>query len=296
MNILVAGAYFALISYIIKYATSRIEHSTLVGLLISIPLGYAVGYSIVSMMDFPLVEYWAEFPNQVGVFFALTYPSAYLISATSAQRRMVLKELARVVEDQKILNSQLRQQVWLDQKLLATELHGSVQAALHAAALTLSKKSNPTANDLDKTLESVQSVVDRLGDNAYLEGETFEQVLRDIADVWDGVCKINYEYQPELIATLDSDPKCARSVIEVVRETITNAIKHGNAEVIDCEIARLGGLIKVSILNVGQLQIAKELGSGSEIMCELTYSHKLSQVGEYVVLEALIPLSLEGAE
>ena len=296
INILVAGAYFALISYIIKYSTSRIEHSTLVGLITSVPLGYAVGYSIVSIMDFPLVEYWAEFPNQAGVFFALTYPSAYLISATNAQRRLVLNELAKVVEDQKILNSQLRQQVWLDQKLLATELHGSVQATLHAAALTLSKKSNPTANDLDKTLESVQSVVDRLGDNAYLEGETFEQVLRDIADVWDGVCKINYEYQPELIATFDSDPKCARSVIEVVRETITNAIKHSQAESIDVEISQSGNLVKVTILNVGQLQIAKEIGAGSEIMSELTYSHKLSQAGEYVVLEALIPLSLEGAE
>ena len=295
INILIAGLYFAVISYILKYATARIEHSTFLGLLLSIPLGYAAGYSIVSIMDLPWVEYWPEFPNQAGVFFALTYPSAYLISATSAQRLIVLKQLASVVEEQKILNAQLRQQVWLDQKLLATELHGSVQATLHAAALSLSKKANPTSADLDKTLESVQSVVDRLGDNAYLEGETFEKVLRDIADVWDGVCQINYEFQPELVAAMDSDPKCARSVIEVVRETITNAIKHSKAENIDVEISLLGNLVKVSILNVGQLQIAKEVGAGSEIMSELTFSHKLSQVGEYVVLEALIPMSLEVA-
>ena len=295
INILVAGIYFAVISYILKYATARIEHSTFFGLLISIPLGYAVGCSIISINDLPGVNYWAEFPTQAGVFFALTYPSAYLISATSAQRRMVLGQLAQVVEEQKILNSQLRQQVWLDQKLLATELHGSVQAALHAAALSLSKKANPTPADLDRTLESVQGVVERLGDNAYLEGETFKQILTDIADVWDGVCTINYEYLPDLVLAMDSDPKCARSVIEVVRETITNAIKHSKAEVIDVEITQVSGLVRLSIVNVGQLKVAQEYGAGSEIISELTFSHKLSQLGEYVVLEALIPMSLEAA-
>lgn len=295
VNIFVAGIYFGAIGYLLKYATARIEHSTWLGLLLSIPLGFAVGMSVEVILRTPGVLFREDFPAQAGVFFAIAYPSSYIIAATNAQRMIVLQQLEAVVTDLKVLNSQLRQQVWLDQKLLATELHGSVQATLHAAALTLSKKESPSAKDLDKTLESVQKVVDGLGDAAYLEGNSFEQVLTDIADVWEGVCEISYSLAPEAISAINDDPKAARSVIEVVRETITNAIKHNSAKSVAVSLTISGKLLELQISNPGVLAVAKELGAGSEIMAELTYRYELSQVGELVELKAVIPLSLEGA-
>lgn len=295
VNIFVAGIYFGAVSYLIKYATARIEHSTWLGLLLSVPLGFFVGRSVEVIIEAPGVLFREDFPIQAGIFFAIAYPSSYIIAVTNAQRMVVLQQLEAVVADLKVLNSQLRQQVWLDQKLLATELHGSVQATLHAAALTLANKVSPSASDLDKTLESVQKVVDGLGDAAYLEGNSFEQVLTDIADVWEGVCAISYELSPEALESLIGDPKAARSVIEVVRETITNAIKHNSARSVAVSLGISAKLLELQISNPGVLAVAKELGAGSEIMTELTFRNELSQVGDLVVLKALIPLSLEAA-
>jgi signal transduction histidine kinase len=211
---------------------------------------------------------------------------------TQVQRKRNLAELERVVQDLRILNAQLRQQVWLDQKLLATELHGSVQATLHATALSLANNKKASVADLDKVMQSVQSVVDRLGEAAYLEGESFDQVLEDIAVVWEDVCQVNYEITAEASALLEGDPKAARSAIEVVRETITNAIKHNSAKHVNVELSVNSSLLKLKISNPGELSLAKEAGLGSEIMAELTYQHNLEQVGDQVVLIALIPQSL----
>ena len=291
-NVVVSGSYFAVVIYLIKYATAKIEHSTWLGLVLSSVIGAGVGYSSVWLLNLPTLGFDPRFPSQAVLFFALSFPSLYLLAAFNAQRDLNLRQLEKTVADLKLLNSQLRQQVWLDQKLLATELHGSVQATLHATALSLANNKKPSVEDLDKVMTSVTEVIERLGQGAYLEGSSFAQVLQDIQLVWEDSCEIEIDVSECAAKVLEQDPKAARSVIEVVRENITNAIKHNRAETIEVLIDKTDQLIEVVITNPGELGAVKDIGLGSEILSELTLEYHLNQVGPLVMLRALIPLSL----
>lgn len=291
-NLATAGGYYALVSYLLKYLTARIDHSTWLGLLISAPLGFAVGYSGAWFMDLEWVSFEPRFPLQAALFFGLSFPSVYLLAAIQVQRQITVSMLEQTVAALRILNSQLKQQVWLDQKLLATELHGSVQATLHATALSLAKNPKPSVKDLDAVMLAVEGVVGRLGDAAYLEGAHYRSVLEDIVLVWEDACQIDLQISESADQLLNADARAARSLIEVVRESVTNAIKHNSAKEIDVFVDLSADLIELVISNPGKLEIAKSVGVGSEIISELTHEAKLDQVGPMVVLRALIPRSL----
>jgi signal transduction histidine kinase len=202
-------------------------------------------------------------------------------------------QLRGIVEELRLLNSQLRQQVWLDQKMLATELHGSVQATLHATALQLSKIDQPSISDLEKVRDAVDKAISRLGQTAYLEGESFSQIIEDIAEVWEDTCQIEYLIQPDAQAVLDQQQSLARSTVEVLREAITNAIKHGKAKNINVSITKNGQLLHLIVDNDGSEIVTGQQGLGSSVIAELTHSHTLYSSRGGVRFTAAIALGLQ---
>lgn len=283
-------------TYLAKLFTSRILHYTWFGFALAFPIGGLVGASTFVVQSFGFVNLPEEFPLQAALFLALSYPSVYMIAVANLQNTRATSQLREVVAELKLLNSQLRQQVWLDQKMLATELHGSLQASLHAAALQLAQIEKPTTKDLEKVKSAVELALSTLGETAYLEGQTFEELLEDISLVWEGSCEIDYKINPAALAALKQDQRCARCAIEVARESITNAIKHGQATKISLEIGKTRGLISLKVINNGANPERLEPGLGSNIVAELTHTAKLIQKDGKVVFTATIPLSLEGAD
>jgi signal transduction histidine kinase len=229
---------------------------------------------------------------QSTVFFSIAFPSIYLMAIAQNQADISQAQLRGIVEELRLLNSQLRQQVWLDQKMLATELHGSVQATLHATALQLSKIDNPTISDLEKVRDSVDKALSRLGHTAYLEGESFGQVLTDIAEVWSENCRIDYHIQPQAQAALEAEQSLARSTIEVLREAITNAIKHGKAKNIKVTITMGSQLLDLVVDNDGRELVSGPQGLGTSVIAELTHSHSLYKTKDGVRFTAAIALGL----
>jgi signal transduction histidine kinase len=202
-------------------------------------------------------------------------------------------QLRGIVEELRLLNSQLRQQVWLDQKMLATELHGSVQSTLHATALRLSKIDQPSISDLEKVKDAVDKAISRLGQTEYLEGESFSQIIEDIAEVWEDTCEIEYLIQPDAQAVLDQQQSLARSTVEVLREAITNAIKHGKAKNIKVSFTKHGQLVDLIVDNDSSEIVTGQQGLGSSVMAELTHSHKLYKTRAGVRFTAAIALGLQ---
>lgn len=284
------------VTYLVKVSTSSILHYTWLGFLLAFPVGGLVGASTFVLQSFSFLNLSEEFALQAALFLALSYPSVYMIAVANLQNIKATSQLREVVAELKLLNSQLRQQVWLDQKMLATELHGSLQASLHAAALQLAQIEKPTTKDLEKVRSAVDQALSTLGETAYLEGQTFEELLEDISVVWEGSCTIEYKINPAALAALKQDQRCARCSIEVARESITNAIKHGQATKISVEIGKTRNLISLKVTNNGANLENLEPGLGSTIVAELTHTAKLFQKEGKVVFSATIPLSLEGAD
>lgn len=293
---LVLTSWFGLVTYGVKALTANLDHPTWLGFLSSIPVGAVVGFTAWPFTFWQTLTLPATFLVQASLFFSIAYPSIYLMAVAQNQSEISQGQLRAIVEELRLLNSQLRQQVWLDQKMLATELHGSVQATLHATALQLSKIEQPTIADLEKVRDAVDRALSRLGQTAYLEGENFSQVLTDIAEVWADTCKIEYHIQPQAQSALDQQQSLARSTVEVLREAITNAIKHGKAQNIKATITLGGQLLELMVDNDGEEVIAGNQGLGTSVISELTHSHRLYKTQDGVRFAATIALGLQLAK
>lgn len=290
---LVLTSWFGLVTYAVKALTANLEHPTWLGFLTSIPTGAIVGLTAWPFTFWETLTLPPAFMVQSTLFFSIAYPSIYLMAVAQNQSEISQAQLRSIVDELRLLNSQLRQQVWLDQKMLATELHGSVQATLHATALQLSKIDQPSISDLEKVRDAVDKAISRLGQTAYLEGENFSQVIADIAEVWADNCKMEYHIQPAAQQALDSQQSLARSTIEVMREAITNAIKHGKAKNIKVTITQSGQLLDLIVDNDGQEVIAGGQGLGTSVISELTHSHGLYKTNDGVRFTASIALGLQ---
>ncbi len=289
---LVLTSWFGLVTYALKAVTVNLEHPTWLGFIASIPVGALVGLTAWPFTFWETLTLPETFLVQSSVFFSIAYPSIYLMAVANNQSEISQAQLRAIVEELRLLNSQLRQQVWLDQKMLATELHGSVQATLHATALQLSKIDQPTIADLEKVRDAVDRALARLGQTSYLEGESFEQVLADISEVWEDTCKIEYHIQPQALQALEQQ-SLARSTIEVVREATTNAIKHGKAKNIKVTITKSGQLLELIVDNDGQELVTNTQGLGTSVISDLTHSHRLYKTRDGVRFAATIALGLQ---
>ena len=202
-----------------------------------------------------------------------------------------LSKLSEVNEQQRAVNSRLRQQLWLGQKALAMELHGSVQATLQALALRLSRMQEINLVEIGAVLEQVRKALSRIENQEYLAGQEFNSLLEELKELWEGTASVSWSISNEAQMTLDKDPGLARCTFEVIRESVTNAVKHGSANALSIEIALSSTSLELRISNNGIMTDPGEASLGVELMNQLCLSSNLKQEGQFVVLEAELALS-----
>ncbi len=207
------------------------------------------------------------------------------------QRRDAEVEMTRVVSDLAILNSQLRQEVWLNRRRIASILHGSVQAALYASAIKLAKVENPTPAEIEDVQQDIAAAISKLesGDGA----ETFTDVLEQIREVWEGAVEVELPtISPEIVAQLEANPVASACAAEVVREAVSNAVKHGKAEHVVIALEQTNPhLLGITVTNDGQpLPAEIEAGYGSSILDEVAFTWQLENRGGFTVLGAAIAI------
>lgn len=96
------------------------------------------------------------------------------LGVASNEREKSLAELEEAVEELALLNSRLRQQVWLSRKTLAMKLHCSILATLQSVAARLAKLKAPIDKELSEAMEQVRSAFDRVEQEDYPSGQTLE--------------------------------------------------------------------------------------------------------------------------
>ena len=207
------------------------------------------------------------------------------------QRRDAEVEMTRVISDLAILNSQLRQEVWLNRRRIASILHGSVQAALYASAIKLAKAESPTKDEIESVQHDIAAAISKLESGEV--GESFVDVLQQIRDVWEGAVEVELpEMTPEIVSQLESTPVASACAAEVVREAVSNAVKHGKAEHIVIALEPTNPhLLGITVTNDGQpLPAEIEAGYGSSILDEVAFTWQLENRGGYTVLGAAIAI------
>lgn len=227
--------------------------------------------------------------EQFGAQTLLTLMGLVFFLATVANEiRLANVEKLRVVNRRyQLLNSQLRRQVWLDYRRVASVLHGQLQGALYAAAMRLNQAAKPDRELIEDVRAEIYKAVNAL---SHTENgiEDFVKVYYEIIDLWSDSVKFTTDFTQEASQCMRDDLGLAECVLEVVREAINNAIKHGKASELTVAGKMLNAqLLEVTVTNNGApADEASSQGFGSEVLTQCTHTWRLQNTSEGVRLTA----------
>lgn len=274
-------------------ALKGVELETKLAVAISIVYAAATGWligSLVSLLGLPATD---QFSVQTSLFASVNLLFTLGLGVASNEREKSLAELVAAVDELALLNSRLRQQVWLSRKTLAMELHGSIQATLQSVAARLARLKNPSDKELSEAMEQVRGAFDGVDREDYLSGKTLEQLLDELVLLWEGALDLQLNLEPEAAQVLIDDQAAARCVLEVCREAVTNAVKHGAAEQVRIKISKGQGFVEITAENDG-IQMAKEnSGQGISLYKEVAHRFSLENNGYGVLLRLELPISVK---
>jgi signal transduction histidine kinase len=242
----------------------------------------AVVTTAIALIEPDLLEISEPRLISLNVIFGLVFFAAQSRYQLLQQSSQALEEVNRELE---LLNAQAKQELWLNRRRIATVLHGPVQAALYASAIRLAQSKRPSKKLLQEINADLGDALDALRFEQ-TEITSVRQVVREIVDVWSGVCEIYFNVPKNVYDTLKRSTNAAESFVEVIREAISNAIKHGGATEIEVTARLEKGLISLQVLNNGKAPTKKEAstGYGTQILTELALGWTLDVTSDGRVL------------
>jgi hypothetical protein len=233
------------------------------------------------------------FPNTsflitlIGGGLAGTIAATYAIA--SERRLSIEQDLQISVDELQVKLSILQQHEFVTRKELSYILHGSVQSALHVAAMRLASDIEPDANLLSTIRRDIEIAMARLETPASVDALLID-TLSDIVELWDGTCSVKWTLDHQTIRRLVESPVAASCIAEVTRECIGNAIRHGQATELWITITTQADRVTLTTIDNGTVETDWKPGMGSRMMNEmcLSWSHSKEPQGTRVTAEIAI--------
>ena len=230
---------------------------------------------------------------QASSYFFLALQITYAYGLLSVGWSQTLRELEQTIGELELMNARLRQQIWLRQKSLALELHGSVQSRLTALSKTIEKMDPGDTDRVTQLIVDIRESLGRVEDSDYLDGRSFDDLVGDLRLLWEGTVEIELENSKQASGLLEQDDGLARCLFEILREAVTNSVKHGSADQISVKTNLTQAGIAIEIWNNGSRVEAGSRYEGSKLLDQLCASHDLQNVKNGVLLRAEVTSTLE---
>lgn len=231
---------------------------------------------------------WVEWPALITL--PLVWLALSTVRASERQGEAVEEQLEDVLDQLTVVSARRRQRVRHERQVLGRLLHGSTQAGL----LSIASRLEQSADDedpgpaIEAAATELQSLRQRLMGPA---GETWEvsQALDDLVTLWSGVVDVDLQVAHEVLALLDRAPATRSSVLDVVAEGLTNAVRHGRAHRVVIRIAvESPGLVSIVVSDDGRGAPSVVPGMGSEMLDEVAHDWHLSVTPAGSVLTASV--------
>ena len=189
-------------------------------------------------------------------------------------------------------SSSFEQREWVQRQRISRFVHSELQSRLRAFALRMDFANRaPTENELEQLKAECDSSL-----LAESRQQDFDLFVEDIRQLWEGVLSISVKAEEEALRLLALDPYCSAAAIEVVREALSNAVRHGKATTAELHISMTEAgskLLKIEVLDNGALAESIHPGLGFATMQELSRDFAI-EAGEHGTrLSATLPLSPE---
>lgn len=206
--------------------------------------------------------------------------------------------------------ARINSQAWVEQRNLATFLHGEVQSLILVARLRIQR-----AIDADDDVESVVAEVqDLLRDvptriGIPPQGATLESIRESLNDRWGSFLTLEFECTDETRRAINADSVCLAVTKEVITEFVVNAVKHANASRVSIRLAVGGDRLEIVLSNsrddestegvagaksiegtTNNIQPPVRLGVGSELLESVLIGKQLLVTPEEYRVTGAIPL------
>lgn len=251
-------AFTYALSRIAQSATARAEGGD-VGLRSARVLGWWIAISLFDALamfvmwgqanDWMLDGVALEIAFSLTAFFlvaAIPQVAVAAAGATSWLRESAEASLQEAAETTEWMTARLRQQAYLEKRQISRVLHGEVQARIVSMALQI--QLNPPADSAVAMRDLSEQISAALG--AQRDFAWADELAR-VAQLWTDAIDLMVTIADDAVILLDADPTAARSVVEVVREAITNAVRHGGADAVTCTVAEDDSSVVVVVTNDG---------------------------------------------
>lgn len=226
-----------------------------------------------------------------GAAFLVGAMVAVLIALYAAvdQRRAGTEEALRTsIVELMEASSLLRQHAFAARRHLSYVIHGSIQSALHSAALRLATMETPDEAVISTIRQDISEATARL-DEPVSPYVMLVDTLQEIADLWSGTCDVRWTMDHRTVRAVAESPVAAMSITEIIRECVTNAVRHGRARSVTVRIQRSGdGRVVLDITDDGGGVAASAVpGLGSHMLDEMCVSWQRTsgECGTRVVAE-----------
>jgi hypothetical protein len=261
-----------------------------------IPLWWAISFTfclsavVVGVTKVFIAERFLSFPTNSILVTLIGGGLAGTLSATYAlanNRRLATESALRSsIEELQVKLSILRQNEFVIRKELSYILHGSVQSALHVAAMRLASQENPDVNLLTSIRKDIEEATARL-ETPVSSDALLVDTLSDIAELWDGTCSVRWTLDYRTLRRLVDFPVAASCVAEITRECVGNAIRHGHATEVWITITESVDRITLISLDNGTVETDWTPGMGSNMLSEMcmSWTHSTDPKGTRVTAE-----------
>ena len=210
-----------------------------------------------------------------------------LLLAYDAQRERNLDSLRAAIESVKWHESKLNQELWIEKKRLARYVHSEIQSRIRAAALA--NKAGTMADVKALQADCIEAL------DLARELPSFERFYRDTVELWEGVVKIKLDAQQRAIDAIAADSFGLAATVEVIREGLGNAVKHGKAKHAQLSLSlteQPNPELIIEVRNDGKKPSSEpQRGFGLSTLDEVTLAWKLEARDNQTVLSARVPVS-----
>lgn len=265
----------------------------------------AIGYTIfASAFDALLTQ--VVFQQLSPIRFLELFTGSILVLAVSAIGRGLYLDRKKVLDEMRVttsrltwMNARLRQLIWVEKRRLARLVHGDIQSRIMATALSI-ELGVQDQSELKNSLEALRKNCE-LALVLPVNQTSFITFIESLQELWSASLLIENQIPEELIRTVELDSVLVDTLIELVREGVTNSVKHGSATKITVKantspdaISPGSSLLFIQLEDNGisKSDLESRRGSGSILLDQITASWQLIR-GEFgTTLAASIPLRL----
>ena len=276
--------------------------------MVSRRFGITVLALLFSLLGLPMFLFnlprLTDLPNTLMFATVIAFP---IIFGMALGNSAVLDEARQDAEKQLLRDNDslsreaalFEQKLWIAKRSWSFVVHGTVQSALTAAITRLSATEELEPYQIELVLQDIKRAQDALLKTPEVLVE-MNTALNAVVSTWKGICQVSWQIGERANRVLNRDNAVRICVNEIVKEAISNAVRHGDATKASVEINRSSNeVMEILVRNNGRAPLARTTkGVGSQMYDELTLNWTLTHnraLGT-VDLKALLPISLVTAE